>query len=62
MSLAGVPGASLLTLAILVLGIIQIGPLPIVIPLVVWSWMTMTTVAALAMTACMTTVNLIDIS
>jgi predicted PurR-regulated permease PerM len=27
MSLAGVPGASLLTLAILVLGIIQVGPL-----------------------------------
>src|SRR6202045_490388 len=34
MSLAGVPGTSLLTLAILVLGIIQIGPLIIVAPLV----------------------------
>jgi predicted PurR-regulated permease PerM len=38
MSLAGVPGTSLLTLAVLVLGIIQIGPLIIVAPLVVWSW------------------------
>lgn len=60
MSLAGVPGASLLTLAILVLGIIQIGPLLIVAPLVVWSWMTMTTGHALAMTACMATVSFID--
>ena len=48
MSLAGVPFASLLTLAILVLGIVQIGPLLVVIPLIVWSWMTMSTLAALA--------------
>jgi predicted PurR-regulated permease PerM len=56
MSLTGVPGASLLTLAILVLGIIQIGSLLIIAPLVVWSWTTMTTGTALAFTACMATV------
>jgi hypothetical protein len=55
-----VPGASLLTLAILVLGIIQIGPFIIVAPLVVWSWTTMTTGPALAFTACMATVIFID--
>lgn len=60
MSLAGVPGASLLTLAILVLGIIQIGPMLIVAPLVVWSWTTMTVGPALALTACMATVSFID--
>ena len=60
MSLAGVPAASLLTLAILVLGIIQIGPMLIVAPLVVWSWTTMTTGHALALTACMATVSFID--
>ena len=60
MSLAGVPGASLLTLAILVLGIIQIGPLIIVAPLVVWSWTTMTAGSALAFTACMATVIFMD--
>jgi hypothetical protein len=45
MSLAGVPGTSILTLAILllVLGIIQIGPLIVVAPLVVWSWTTIAT-------------------
>ena len=60
MSLAGVPGASLLTLAILVLGIIQIGPVIIVTPLVVWSWTTMTAGSALAFTACMVTVIFMD--
>ena len=59
MSLAGVPGASLLTLAILALGIIQIGPLIIVAPLVVWSWTTMTAGSALAFTA-MATVIFMD--
>jgi hypothetical protein len=43
MVFAGVPGASLLALAILVLGIVQIGSLIIVAPLIVWSWLTLTT-------------------
>ena len=41
MWLAGVPFASLLTLGILVLGIVQLGPALIAIPLVIWSWMTL---------------------
>ena len=60
MSLAGVPGTSVLTLAILVLGIIQIGPLIVVAPLVVWSWTTIATGPALAFTACMATVSFMD--
>jgi len=60
MSFAGIPGASLLTLAILVLGIIQIGPMLIVAPVVVWSWTTLTTGPALALTACMAIVSFID--
>lgn len=60
MSLAGVPGTSLLTFAILVLGIIQIGPLIIVAPLVVWSWTTIATGPALAITVCMATVSFMD--
>jgi predicted PurR-regulated permease PerM len=54
------PSASLLTLAILVLGIIQIGSLIIIAPLVVWSRTTMTTGTALAFTACMATVILME--
>ncbi len=60
MSLAGVPGASFLTLAVLVLGIIQIGPLIIVAPLIMWSWTTMTILPALAFTACMAMLIVID--
>jgi predicted PurR-regulated permease PerM len=58
--LAGVPGASLLALAILVLGIVQIGSLVIVAPLIVWSWLTLTTGTALAVTACMSIVIVME--
>ena len=57
---AGVPGASLLTSAVLILGIIQIGPSLVVVPLVIWSWFSMETWAAVVFTAYMVPVNLID--
>jgi predicted PurR-regulated permease PerM len=57
---AGVPGASLLTSAILILGIIQIGPSIVIIPLIIWAWFTMETVTALLFTAYMVPVNVID--
>jgi len=59
-ALAGVPFASLLAVAILVLGIIQIGPLIIVLPLIVWGWFSLSTGGALAFTACMAMVSVID--
>ena len=37
---AGVPHAGLLTLAALVLAIVQLGTLPVLVPLVVWYWLT----------------------
>ena len=57
---AGVPGTSLLTTAILVLGIIQIGPTIVILPLIIWSWFAMDTTAALLFTIYMVPVNLID--
>lgn len=60
MWLVGVPFASLLTLGILVLGIVQLGPALIAIPLVVWSWMTLPAPAAIELTICMTAVYLIE--
>ena len=57
---AGVPGASLLTSAVLVLGIVQIGPAILIIPLIIWSWFAMETTAALLFTAYMVPVNLVD--
>jgi predicted PurR-regulated permease PerM len=57
---AGVPGASLIAFGVLILGIIQIGPSAILIPVIIWSWMTMETSTALIFTAYMVPVNLID--
>jgi predicted PurR-regulated permease PerM len=57
---AGVPGASLLTLAALVLGIIQIGPSVVTIPVIIWAWTAMDTAAALLFTAYLVPVNLLD--
>lgn len=57
---AGVPAASLITSAVLVLGIIQIGPSIVIIPLIVWSWIAMETTAALLFTAYMIPVSLLD--
>ncbi len=57
---AGVPGASLITSAVLILGIIQIGPSVVLVPLVIWSWFAMDTTAALLFTAYIIPVNLMD--
>ena len=57
---AGIPGASLITSAVLILGIIQIGPSIVLIPVIIWSWMTMETTTALLFTAYMIPVNLLD--
>lgn len=60
MGLSEVPGANLLTIAILVLGIIQIGPLIVVAPVIFWAWTHLTTPAAVGLTICMLTVNYMD--
>jgi len=60
LQLAGAPGASLLTLCILVLAIVQIGPLLVVVPSILWAWTEMQTLPALLFTCCMLTVTLID--
>jgi predicted PurR-regulated permease PerM len=56
----GVPGASLIAFGVLILGIIQIGPSVILIPVIIWSWMTMETPTALIFTVYVIPVNLID--
>jgi predicted PurR-regulated permease PerM len=56
---AGVPRASLIAFGVLILGIIQIGPSAILIPVIIWSWMTMETSTALIFTVYMIPVNLI---
>jgi len=57
---AGIPQASLITFAVLILGIIQIGPTIVIVPVIIWSWMTMETGSALLFTVYMVPVNLLD--
>ena len=57
---AGIPQASLITFAVLVLGIVQIGPSIIIIPVIVWSWMKLDSTSAVLFTAYMVPVNLMD--
>jgi predicted PurR-regulated permease PerM len=57
---AGVPGAGVLAFASLVLGIVQIGPAILFLPIIVWSWMTMETAHAFMFTAYMVPVGLVD--
>jgi predicted PurR-regulated permease PerM len=57
---AGIPAATLITSIALVLCILQIGPSLVVIPVIIWVWMTRDTSVALLFTAYMIPVNLID--
>jgi len=56
----GVPGASLIAFGVLILGILQIGPTVILIPVVIWAWIAKETPTALIFTAYIVPVNLID--
>lgn len=60
MSVAGVPGAGLLAVTILVLGIVQIGPMLVVAGVVFWAWTHLSTMPAVALTLCMLSTNYID--
>jgi predicted PurR-regulated permease PerM len=57
---ATINAVSLLALAILVLGIIQIGPMLVVAPVIFWAWTHLGTPGAVALTLCMLSTNYID--
>jgi predicted PurR-regulated permease PerM len=57
---AGVPAAGVLAFVALLLGILQIGPSILFVPVVIWSWMVMEPMHALLFTAYMVPVSLID--
>jgi predicted PurR-regulated permease PerM len=58
--LAGFPAAGLFSFLVLLLGILQIGPSIILVPLIVWSWFRMDAMMALLFTVYMVPVNLLD--
>lgn len=55
-----VPASGGLTFAILILCIVQIGPSPILLPVVIWAWMTKDFAYALSLTAFLIPVAVID--
>ncbi len=57
---AGVPAAGLFSFLVLLLGIAQIGPSVILLPLIIWSWFAMDATMAILFTLYMVPVNLID--
>jgi predicted PurR-regulated permease PerM len=60
LTVAGVPGTSLITSAALILGIVQIGAGIILIPVLVWSWLALEPTTAFLLTAYMIPVGLLD--
>ncbi len=59
-SVAGIPGASLMTSAVLILGMIQVGPTVLIVPVIIWCWMSKDTTTALLFTVYMIPVSLLD--
>jgi predicted PurR-regulated permease PerM len=60
LQLAGVPGAGLLAFAILILCIIQIGPVLVILPVLIWAWATKDTGSALLLTVLLVPIGLLD--
>ena len=56
----GVPGAGVIAFAILILSLVQIGPLLVLLPLVIWAWMTHTAGFAALVTVASVTIFLMD--
>jgi predicted PurR-regulated permease PerM len=57
---AGIPAPGLFTFLALLLGIVQIGPAILIIPMIVWSWTKMEPSSALMFTAYMIPASLVD--
>jgi predicted PurR-regulated permease PerM len=57
---ASIPAAGVLAFLVLLLGVVQIGPAILFIPIVIWSWFTMDGVHAVLFTAYMLPVSLLD--
>ena len=58
--LAGGPGAGLIALGVLILGIVQIGPGILLLPVIIWVWTAMDTITALIFTLFMVPVTFMD--
>ncbi len=57
---ANVPGAGLLAFAVLVLGIVQIGAGPVLVPVLVWAWLSLPGSTAVILTVLLVPVMVVD--
>ncbi len=57
---AGIPAPGVLAFLVLLLGIIQIGPTILILPIVIWSWTAMAVATAAVFTVYMTLVSMMD--
>lgn len=57
---AGVPGAGLISLLVLILGIIQIGSAIVIVPVLIWCFLSMSTMAAILLATYLLPVSLMD--
>jgi len=60
MKIVGVPHAGVLAFAVLVLGIVQIGSVPVLLPVIIWVWMAKDIGAAVLITILLVLVGLSD--
>jgi predicted PurR-regulated permease PerM len=60
LSLLGVPGAGLAAFLVLIFCIVQVGPIPVLLPVVIWAWTTRDTGPALLLTVLLIPIPVID--
>jgi predicted PurR-regulated permease PerM len=60
LEVAGVPGAGMLAFAVLILCLVQIGPVLVVLPVIAWAWLTMDTAPAAVVTALLVPMSVMD--
>jgi predicted PurR-regulated permease PerM len=60
LTLFGVPLAGLLAFLILIFCIVQVGPVPVLLPLIIWAWVTKDTGPALLLTLALLPIAVID--
>jgi predicted PurR-regulated permease PerM len=60
LTLFGVPGAGVIAFLVLIFCIVQVGPVPVLLPVVIWAWATKDTGPALLLTILLVPIAVID--
>ena len=60
LALAGIPGAGLLAFVMLILCLVQVGPVPVLLPVVIWAWVKLAAGPALLLTVLLVPIMILD--